>query len=277
MRLDRTGGSFWDPQGRMYSHGIGAMALCEAYAMTGDESLRDPAQAAINYICYAQDPMGGGWRYEPRQRGDTSVMGWQMGALKSGYLCSLSVPTLVVARAGGYLNTVEMDGGASYSYTATEPSARPALTAIGALTRMYIGMDRKDPRIQAGAEALAARGPSSDDCYYNYYAAQVLFHYTDGKGEMWTKWNEPMRDLLVSTQAKEGHETGSWAPREGDHGFSGGGRLYATALSTMTLEVYYRMLPIYTSKAVDDRFDVEEGMEEAGEAEDMSDAGEESP
>jgi hypothetical protein len=252
MRLDRTGGSFWDPQGRMYSHGIGAMALCEAYAMTGDERLRDASQAAINYICYAQDPRGGGWRYEPRQAGDTSVMGWQLAALKSGAMCSLTVPPLVVARASGYLNSVEYNGGADYSYTVRKLEPRPPLTAIGALCRMYIGMDRADPRIIAGAEALAARGPAAADCYYNYYAAQVLFHYTGGEGAVWERWNEPLREQLVRTQARQGHEAGSWAPGAGDHGTNGGGRLYATALSAMTLEVYYRMMPIYTRQAIDD-------------------------
>lgn len=64
----------------MYSHGIASIVLCEAYAMTHDKGLYTPAQQAINFICYAQDPIGGGWRYSPRQKGDTSVVGWQIMA-----------------------------------------------------------------------------------------------------------------------------------------------------------------------------------------------------
>ena len=56
---------------------IASIAICEAYAMTKDRDLLYPAQAAINYIVYAQDETTGGWRYRPRSGGDTSVVGWQ--------------------------------------------------------------------------------------------------------------------------------------------------------------------------------------------------------
>ena len=55
--------------GSMYSHGLAAIALCEAYAMTHDRKLMGPAQLSLNHIMYAQDPVGGGWRYVPRQPG----------------------------------------------------------------------------------------------------------------------------------------------------------------------------------------------------------------
>ena len=77
----------------MYSHGLAAITLCEAYAMTHDRKLMGPAQLSLNHIVYAQDPIGGGWRYAPRQPGDTSVVGWQLMALKSGHMAYLAVPT----------------------------------------------------------------------------------------------------------------------------------------------------------------------------------------
>src|SRR5262249_47898673 len=64
--------------GDMYAHGLATIAMCEAYGLTADNALKVSAQRAINYIEYAQDPAGGGWRYGPRQAGDTSVVGWQM-------------------------------------------------------------------------------------------------------------------------------------------------------------------------------------------------------
>jgi len=75
MELGPNGGSLHESGGTMYSHGLASITLCEAYAMTHDKSLYDPAQAAVNFICYAQHPVGGGWRYEPRTPGDTSVVG----------------------------------------------------------------------------------------------------------------------------------------------------------------------------------------------------------
>ena len=59
-------GSFLEPDGNMYSHGLATIALCEAYAMSLDRDLQYPAQAAINYIVYAQDDVTGGWRYRPQ-------------------------------------------------------------------------------------------------------------------------------------------------------------------------------------------------------------------
>ena len=256
IKLDKNGGSFWDSKGRMYSQGIATMAICEAYALTGDPQLRAPAQAAINYVCYAQDPDGGGWRYTPHQPGDTSVMGWQIGALKSGYLSKLNVPSLTIERAAGFLDSAMVDGGARYLYVPDNDDNRPAVTAVGLLCRMYMGADHNDASIKAGIESLSKRGPSDADSYYNFYAAQVLFHFTAGKGPIWKKWNESTREMLVSKQVQEGHEAGSWAPaKSGDHGSTGGGRLYVTALSTMTLEVYYRMLPIYRKDAVAGEFE----------------------
>ncbi len=51
-------------EGTMYAQGIATIALCEAYGMTKDESLRQPAQQAIDFICWAQHSAGG-WRYYP--------------------------------------------------------------------------------------------------------------------------------------------------------------------------------------------------------------------
>ena len=66
----------------MYAHGQGAIVLCEAFLMTGDEVFRDPAQRAVDFIVKAQHSAGG-WRYSPGERGDTSVLGWQLMALQS--------------------------------------------------------------------------------------------------------------------------------------------------------------------------------------------------
>ncbi|MEO1997514.1 MAG: hypothetical protein ABGZ17_19825, partial [Planctomycetaceae bacterium] len=70
-----------------------------------------------------------------------------------------------------------------------------------------------------------------------------------GGGE-WKKWNGVMRDRLVQVQVKQGPLAGSWKPA-GSHA-SVGGTLMETCFAIMTLEVYYRHLPLYkkaTTKA----------------------------
>jgi hypothetical protein len=233
--------------GTMYSHGMASIVLCEAYAMTHDKGLMMPAQLSLNHIVYAQDPVGGGWRYGPRTPGDTSVVGWQLMALKSGHMAYLVVPPATIVGANKFLDSVMSDY-AYYGYT--DPGRGQATTAIGMLCRMYLGWKKDHPGIEKGIQYLSQTGPSAGNMYYNYYATQCMRHY---EGEMWDKWNVKMRDQLVNSQEKAGHLKGSWVMK-GDHGAERGGRLYCTSMATMILEVYYRHMPIYGKQAAEDDF-----------------------
>ncbi len=241
--------------GNMYSHGLAAIALCEAYAMTQDKGLMAPAQLSLNHIVYAQDPVGGGWRYTPRQAGDTSVVGWQLMALKSGHMAYLVVPPGTIQGSMKFLDSVQAESGAKYGYTG--PGGGNATTAVGLLCRMYLGWKKDHPALQRGAEFLSTTGPSPGNMYFNYYATQVLRQYgADEVGEphaLWEKWNTKMRDQLVNSQDKNGHQEGSWIMK-GDHGSNSGGRVYCTSMATMILEVYYRHMPIYGKQATEEEF-----------------------
>jgi hypothetical protein len=259
---DDNPGLSWADSGKMYAHGICTIALCEAYGLTKDPDLRGPAQAALAYLAYAQDPEGGGWRYSAQEPGDTSVTGWQVMALKSGQLASLAIPTRIAGRASLFLDSASADNGARYGYLAApqpgEEGAEnpydgtPTLSAVGLLCRMYLGWDRSDERLQRGVERLVEEGPRADNYYHNYYAAQTIFHHTGGEGALWRKWNDAVREQLIAQQSRRDHERGSWWVK-GPHN-DRGGRLYATALATMTLEVYYRYLPLYQVDAVSTEF-----------------------
>ena len=245
----RGQGKAYDTGGNMYSQGLAGIVLAEVYAMTQDRRLKIPAQAALNYIMAAQDPAGGGWRYSPKQAGDTSAYGWQLIALKSGQLARLEVSPLTVRKAVAFLDQMQGDGGASYGYT--DPGNGAGTSAIGLLCRMHLGWNKDNPALQRGAGRLAEMGPKKD-LYFDYYATQVLYHL---EGDRWVSWNNLMRDMLVTSQAKKGHEAGSWYDGvDGGHGASAAGRLYCTSLATLILEVYYRHLPLYGKATVDEDF-----------------------
>ena len=237
--------------GNMYAHGIATLALCEAYGMTKDESLKDIAQGAIRFIVYAQDLRGGGWRYSPGMPGDTTVTGWQLMALKSGQLAHLEVPSPTISRVERFLNSVQFDKSSRYGYLTPRMRApvQEATTAVGLLCRMYTGWHRDKPALYRGVAHLSRWGPSETNLYYDFYATQVLHHW---EGPEWQAWNKKMRDYLVATQASESHENGSWYFPDflGDRG----GRLYNTAMALMILEVYYRHMPLYGQQAVHDQF-----------------------
>lgn len=244
MRRTPQGGDLME--GTMYAQGIATLALSEAYAMTKDPELRPVAQQAVDYICYAQHSAGG-WRYFPGQPGDTTVFGWQFMALKSAYLANLEVPSPVIERANRYLDSVQKNGGANYGYL--HPATDPTPTAVGLLARMYLGWPHDKPELGKGVAYLAKLGPSAEDMYFNYYSTQVLHHY---EGPQWDKWNTKLRDHLIKTQATRGHARGSWFFPD-KHGLSGG-RLYTTAMCVMILEVYYRHLPLYQERTVEEGF-----------------------
>jgi hypothetical protein len=237
--------------GEMYAHCLAAIAVCEAYGMTNDPVLRVSAQKAINYIVDSQDPAGGGWRYTPRMAGDTSVTGWAVMALRSGQMAGLSVPATTLRKADRFLDSVEGSSKGTYQYLAGNGET-PAMTAAGMLCRLYLGVNPRNGTLLAGVERLKKVPPGfSGNLYYEYYATQVMHQMG---GESWTFWNQGpggksgIRDSLIKRQdqgttGKKGN-TGSWPPAE-DFATKEGGRLMATSLSLLTLEVYYRHLPLY--------------------------------
>lgn len=232
-------GQMFGTDGSLYSQGVAGIALAEAYAMTGDARLKRPAQLAMNFIMAAQDPQGGGWRYRPRQPGDTSASGWHLVALKSGADAGLLIDAGVFANMSRFLDSTQAEDGAAYGYTG--PGNGGGTTAIGLLCRMHLGWKPDHPAITRGAALLAERGPNRDP-YYLFYANQVLAR-TGGVG--WKAWNDALRDTLVQGQERGGHEAGSWYDSlTAGHGAFAAGRLYCTSLATLILENYYRNAPV---------------------------------
>ncbi len=258
-------------QGRMYAHGIATIVLCEAHALSGDVSLKPSAQRAIDFIVRAQHKGStrsgrlraysqfgavntGGWRYDPGQPGDTSVVGWQLMALRSGKMAGLRVPAKTFEQAGKFLDYVEHGHyGGLYSYQrGREPD--PAMIAEGLLCRQYLGWPADHRGLQEGVDYLIEQhlpDRFEPNIYYWYYGTQVMHHMG---GLAWKHWNNAAREALLELQVREGHEAGSWSPvggAIGGHDTSVGGRVYVTALAICTLEVYYRHLPIYRAIELD--------------------------
>lgn len=237
-----------DSQHEMYEHGLATIALCEAYGMTvfnntPDNRLSYAAQAAIGYIEAAQNPKGG-WRYKANAPDtDTSVVAWQIMALKSAQMAGLQVNAAVLEKAKTDLKTASSGyKGGTFGYTPGR-GASPSMTGAGLLCTQYLGAARNDPAIIEGIGYLMEHQPDakSRNVYYWYYATQVMHNVP---GPDWETWNRRMRRVLVDTQERDGCKEGSWNPSGDDWGDQGG-RLMVTSLSCLTLEVYYRYLPLY--------------------------------
>ena len=256
LRMQKPDGSF-KGAGSMYAHAIGTIALCEAFGMTSDKVLlQKPLQAAINFIVAAQGP-NGSWGYQAKSNGDTSIVGWQLQALQSAKLCKdLVVDKKVFEKASKFLDSVAQ-GAQKATYGYASPGAGTTTTAVALLCRYYVdGWGAQNPGMNAGVEFLnvtlapamtIAAGKPTDkfDMYYFYYATQVMHFF---EGDTWTKWNTAMRDALIKFQvvdtSKQG-TLGSWDPDKGPHMGAGCGRLGTTCTCLLTLEVYYRHIPLY--------------------------------
>lgn len=225
----------------MYNHAIATIAVCEAYGLTKDESLRPIAQKAIKYIIEAQHS-GGGWRYTPKQEGDTSVTGWCFIALLTGTRAGLDVPKEVLDRVSLHLDSVARPDG-SYRYHRTENPPSNSCTAIGILSRLHLGWDASKPELAKGISLVKADRPLSPmktNLYSYFFATQAMYHVG---GESWDFWNPKMRDMLIQKQGKDG----SWSPVDDTLGKQGG-RLMITSLALLTLEVYYRQIPLWKNR-----------------------------
>ncbi|GAA4436568.1 hypothetical protein [Bremerella cremea] len=239
-------------QHRPYTQAQATIALCELYAMTGDEELRPKAQAAINFAIEWQAPEGG-WRYQPQVESDLSVTGWFLMALQSARMGNLEVPDKVFANVDGFLETVATKPeseqsfavGSRYQYRDSRAEkATPTMTAEGLLCRQYLGWKQNDPRLVAGMGYLLDNpiNWNEPNVYYWYYATQVAHHM---EGDSWRNWNKDMRQIIPENQVQGGREKGSWSPARDDNGVKAG-RLFMTCLCTYMLEVYYRHLPLYS-------------------------------
>lgn len=272
--------------GSSYVQALAVITICEAFEMTRDEALRPLAEGGLELIVAGQ-LNDGGWRYlypgdvgfHPNVPGDTSVLGWQLMALKSGVSAGFPLKPSIAYRVGSFLDSIMEQNGCSYRYIKDieEPvSKRWGTTAVGVLAREYVGATPGTPVLDAGAEQIAdwiddansiwkkavkgSRGERGktyfrDDrfihnLYFSYYAALALHHYG---GKLWSERFAKLRDFLVATQVRGGGlsaavgvddcERGSWLFY--DVYMNDGGRLLNTALAVLILETPYRYLPMY--------------------------------
>lgn len=215
-----------------------------------DIRLRAALLRAITYTISQQDPDSGGWRYKFGQEGDVSMFGWQMMSLKSAAIAGVRIDPTVRKKMIQFLNSVRQGNeGGLFGYRRsvilngqrTEP-VNPTMTAEALFCQQMLGYARESPASEEAVRYLLDNMPrlSELNMYYWYYGTLAMYQFG---GKPWDQWNRVVRDTLIGEQRQDGPLAGSWDPK-GPWG-PYGGRLYSTALSTLTLEVYYRLLPLY--------------------------------
>lgn len=241
-----------------YNHACAALAMTEAYGVTGSRLFKDSAQRGVAFTDASRNPYFA-WRYGVRDGdNDTSVAGWMAMVVRSAEMAELDVDPSALGWAVAWLDEVTdpATGRAGYRRRGDDvfrfeamrdrfPADRTeAPTASATFTRILAGHDpRKSEIIQKGAALMARRTPRWDpadgsiDLTYWYFGTLAMFEVG---GDSWQRWRDPMLAAILEHQSLEveSHELGSWdalgpwAPQ--------GGRVYSTSLMSLCLRVSQR-------------------------------------
>jgi hypothetical protein len=225
-----------------YCHGMAAMAMCEAAAMTGDASAVDSAAAAVAYTMATQHPVTGGWRYVRGDPGDLSQLGWQAMVLDAGRLAGVPTTERSFVLTGRFLRSVR--GGHQGGLAAYRPGEGPTrtMTAEALATRLLLGEQVPQNELREAEDYLLRQLPGvGRDNYYGWYYTSLALHQL--QDDAWQTWNTAMKKHLLARQSA----SGSW-PTDSEWG-GYGGRIYTTAMGALCLEVYYRHLRRSTAVA----------------------------
>ena len=255
---------------QMYRSALATMALSEAAGMAKMPATMAAAQKAVDGLIKAQKPYAA-WFYDAytkeladRHENDTSITIWAAMALKSAKVSGLRVSGTAFTGVMNWIDHAQNLDGAKpgdYDYRGGKVAYRGKmdqpvrsrtnnlLTAAGGVIRIFWGQDLNHPGIVGPCNRLIEYLPGKveTDYYAWYYITLLMFQKG---GEHWTTWNAPMQKTLLGAQVKGDPRQmgGSWEPENGGRAGKHGGRVMTTALAVLSLEVYYRYLPMIQGK-----------------------------
>lgn len=251
---------------RNYEHPIASLALIEAYGMSCDPELRDPAQKAVDVIIAHQtiekleDPYSGLlWDYSKVNitRADLSVTGWNIMALKSAVGAGLNVKNSIIgakkaidrvwkaANPDWAKKTDPYTDMTIFPYTwnaSTNATDKDHLSFVGATCAVFMGHRAGDPMLETLLNDAENRwiksGAYKKNNYACYYLSLSMFQ---SGGDRWKRCLETLIPYALETQDKTGGcLQGSWSSSgQGWHG-ANIGRVINTCYNILNLEVAYR-------------------------------------
>ena len=127
----------------MYCHAMATLALCEAYALTGDARLRGPVERAVAFMSpRAQPTEWPGVTLPAQPAGDTSILGWVVMVLKSAKEIGIPIPEearSVGVRCSGSIKSPPVMPRALRAYQPSE-QVTPTMTAEAWVCRQFLGV-----------------------------------------------------------------------------------------------------------------------------------------
>ncbi len=211
-------------------HALATLALCEAYAVSRDFTLKRDAERALA-ACLAAQEVDGGWSHGEAGGAGLARTAWFVLALKAGKTCGLGVTPGAFERAHAWLTRHMVPADAAR--VGPHDGLRCA-TSLAGLARIFCGERRSTPDLRALAFALARDASGAQPC--EAWTTSLLAMQLGGAA--WRAWDRPTKDALVALVARvdrAGCATGSLSST-GSCGV--GGRVEATAQAVLTLDTW---------------------------------------
>ncbi len=253
-----------------HNHAVATMALCEAFALSGDADLKPAAQKATEYLLAAQSKESG-WRYGfDDGQADTQMTSWCVMAVKSAQVAGLEGDFAKFwAGIHKYLDSASADiqgnyrtgympgnaGGSSPRLrSAADWVSHPDSDAVNIAVRLLSGDKKWTPKskeLKSQAALILKDLPEWQDkkvdMAYLYFGTLGLHQIGDKKD--FEAWKAPLLKALLENQRgwhekdKDTFEAvldefGSWDAIDAWHAW--GGRVGTTAMATLCLQVVAR-------------------------------------
>ena len=229
LERQAAGGSF---ARSMRDHALAAAALTEAYSMLKVPELKGAVQRALTETVRRQRP-DGGWGGAKDRPADPLASLLSAGQLHSAKVAGLTGGKEAQGRAAGLRLWPGAPGGGG---------AGPETAAYEGARLCLLSYTREHRILGSAADALlkdprdVLRNPTA-----TWWGTFLVFNMG---GQRWKTWNAAMKKRILADIKRSGTDTGGW---------SGGGPearrlgpVGTTALRTLTLEIYYRYLPVYS-------------------------------
>ncbi len=248
------GGLFWraDDKSRMHGHGYATLAVAEAYGMVESPAFRARLKASLKTAVFRieqSQTKEGGWGYEAEaviHEGSVTVI--QLQALRAAKDAGIAVSIETIEKAREYLRlSANPDGSFKYRLDHAGSHNSFPLTAAGVASLQAKG-DYAAEEVDRGLGYMIQYLPPADrlmvgeDQYYvqfyhygQFYAAQAMYHAVDRN--YWKRWYPAIAEQLMSP--------GYYSFRQKCWTNSRFGDVFATAISTIVLQIPYKYLPIF--------------------------------